>query len=205
VSAPHAYDVSASEEHFAGKIITVRSDEVAMPGGGKATRDVVVHPGAVGVVALDPAGRVLLIRQYRHPVGYALWELPAGLLDVDDEPPLESAKRELFEEAALTAQRWDVLADARTSPGMTDEAIRVYLARDVAEVAEDDRHLGHNEEADLQLAWVDLDEAADRVLAGEIENAMAIVGVLSAAWARDRSWAPLRPADAPWRARPARD
>jgi len=205
VSAPHAYDVSASEEHFAGKIITVRSDEVAMPGGGTATRDVVVHPGAVGVVALDPAGRVLLIRQYRHPVGYALWELPAGLLDVDDEPPLESAKRELFEEAALTAQRWDVLADARTSPGMTDEAIRVYLARDVAEVAEDDRHLGHNEEADLQLAWVDLDEAADRVLAGEIENAMAIVGVLSAAWARDRSWAPLRPADAPWRARPARD
>jgi len=202
VSAPHDYTVSASEDHFSGKIITVRSDEVAMPGGGTATRDVVVHPGAVGVVALDSAERVLLIRQYRHPVGYALWELPAGLLDVEDEPALESAKRELFEEAALTAQRWDVLVDARTSPGMTDEAIRVYLARDVSQVAEHDRHLGQNEEADLQLAWVELEEAARRVLAGEIENAMAIVGVLSAAWARDRGWAPLRPSDAPWRARP---
>lgn len=188
----HAYDVVSSETVFDGRVISLRVDEVRMPGGGSSRRDVVVHPGAVGVVALDDAGRVLLVEQYRHPVGERLWELPAGLRDVDGEPMVETARRELLEEAGYRAERWDVLVDALTSPGMTDEAIRVFLARGVSEVS--DRPEVHDEELDMSVDWVDLDEACSRVLRGEIRNAMCVVGVLAAARARDGGWSELRPA-----------
>ncbi|MBV9486653.1 MAG: NUDIX hydrolase, partial [Frankiaceae bacterium] len=92
-------------------MIDIRTDKVAMPGASLATRDVVVHPGAVGIIALDIGGRVLLLRQYRHPVKRFLWEPPAGLLDEAGEDPLAAAKRELYEEAHLQAARWDVLLD----------------------------------------------------------------------------------------------
>lgn len=91
----------------------------------------VEHPGAVGIVALDDAGRVFLVRQYRHPTRRHLWELPAGLLDVAGEPPLTAAHRELAEEAGLRARDWLVLVDALNSPGMSDEAIRLFLARGI--------------------------------------------------------------------------
>lgn len=194
------YAVVSSEVRFTGAIMTVRSDEVAMPDGGSAVRDYVVHPGAVGIVALDNEGRVLLLRQYRHPVRETLWELPAGLLDVAGEEPLVAARRELHEEGAVRAEQWDLLVDAYTSPGGSDEAIRVFLARDLSTVADPDRFVGKAEEAGIELHWVGLDQAVSWSLAGNVKNAMCVVGVLAAARARDLAWTPLRPADTAWAA-----
>ncbi len=200
MTEPHAYEVESTDTVFSGKIIEVRADQVSMPGGTTSQRDVVVHPGAVGVVALDDQGRVLLVEQYRHPVRRRLVELPAGLLDVDGEPGLAAARRELGEEAGADADTWHVLVDALTSPGMTDESIRLYLARDVHEV---ERDVQEHEEQEMTTSWVPLQDAVGQVLGGQIENAMACLGVLAAAEAQRRGFAGLRPADAPWRARPA--
>lgn len=215
-------------ERFAGKIFDVVSDEVRMPGGGTAVRDYVRHPGAVGVVAVrtaPPAGaaggasdvgaaegtgaadgevQVLLVRQYRHPVARELWELPAGLLDVDGERAAATAARELAEEADLVAGRWDVLVDLLTTPGASDESIRLYLARDLRPVPAADRHTRTHEEASMTTRWVALDDAVEDVFAGVVENAAAAAGVLAAAVARTRNWEGLRPVDAPWPARPER-
>jgi ADP-ribose pyrophosphatase len=198
------FSVASSETVYTGRIMGLRVDEVRMPGGGTATRQVVEHPGAVAVLALDSDDRVVLIRQYRHPVQEWLIELPAGLLDVAGESPLHSAARELREEAGLLAARWDTLIDLRPSPGLSEEAIRVYLARDLTDVADADRHVGIDEETDLGVHRMPLDEAVAEVFAGRIENSATVAGVLAAAYARDRSWTPLRPADAPWPADPTR-
>ncbi len=198
----HSYEVVSSEEHFTGRVISVRTDMVSMPDGEVSQRDVVVHPGATAVVALDEAGAVLLVRQYRHPTGEYLWELPAGLLDVAGEPAWDSARRELAEEGHLTAESWSTLLDLRTSPGMTDEAVRVYLARGLAEIPRDQRHEAEHEEVEMQREWVPLDVAADRALAGELHNAICIAGLLAAVRARSRGFAGLRPPDAGWPARP---
>jgi ADP-ribose pyrophosphatase len=195
MSTPHDHQVQDSQTVFEGRIISVRKDEVTMPGETTSQRDVIVHPGAVGAVALDGQGRVLLVTQYRHPVRRRLDELPAGLLDKPGEPALEAAQRELVEEAGLAADTWHVLVDLLTSPGMTDEAIRIFLARDVRAV---DRDVQEHEEVDMTTQWLDLDEAVRRVLAGEVENAMAAVGILAADRARADGFATLRPADAPW-------
>jgi 8-oxo-dGTP pyrophosphatase MutT (NUDIX family) len=197
-TAASSYPVRSSTLAFrSGRVVDVRTDEVVLPDGTVATRDVVVHPGAVGIIAVDDAGRVLLLRQYRHAVGRMLWEPPAGLLDEAGEDPLVAAKRELFEEAHLQAARWDVLVDVFTSPGMTDEAVRVYLARDVSEAAAP-RHEAVDEERDMPVAWVELDEALDAVLAGRLHNPLGVAGLLALAWARATGYAGLRPADAPW-------
>jgi 8-oxo-dGDP phosphatase len=196
------FAVESSRSVHKGRVMGLRVDEVRMPGGRTATREVIEHVGAVAVVALDSAGRVVLVRQYRHPVGDWLIELPAGLLDVPGEPPLAGAGRELVEETGLRAARWHTLVDLRPSPGVSEEAIRVYLARDLTEVAEADRHVGTEEETDLGVHRVPLDEAVASIFAGAIENSAAVAGLLAAAYARDRDWAPLRPAEAPWAARP---
>ena len=195
---PTSYDVRDSHVTFhSGRVIDVRTDTVEFPSGGSATRDVVVHPGAVGVIALDDDERVLMIRQYRHAVGQLLWEPPAGLLDEPGEDPLVTAKRELFEEAHHEADRWDVLVDAFTSPGMTDEAVRIYLARGVR-AAQGEQHERVDEEQDMPVEWVPLDDAVSRVLAGELHNPLAVMGLLAAAHARRDGFAHLRPGNAPW-------
>ncbi|WP_026875774.1 NUDIX domain-containing protein [Jiangella gansuensis] len=197
---PLGWPVTASEDAFTGRVISVRSDSVRSPvDGTEFVRDVVVHPGAVAVVAVDDAERVLVVRQYRHPVGLRPVELPAGLRDVDGEPPHESAARELYEEGHVRAATWHVLVDLLTSPGMTDEAIRVYLARDVEGLPDDERFAGEHEEADLGVSWVPLAELVDAVLAGRVQNATLCAGVL-AAWAarHGAGWDALRPVGAPW-------
>ncbi len=205
-AAEHAFEVVKSTERFSGNVIRVVTDEVTMPDGGSAIRDYVVHTGAVAAVALDfsegPRGRVLLVRQYRHPVRRELWELPAGLLDVAGEPAVESAKRELLEEADLLAERWDVLVDLLTTPGSSDEAIRIFLAREISAVPQDDLHTRTGEEHSMITEWVPLDTAVERIFNGDIENAACVAGVLAAVHARDTGFADLRPADAPWPARP---
>ncbi len=192
------YAVVSSQTRFTGAIMTVVSEEVALPQGGTAVRDFSRHPGAVGVVALDEQGRVLLLRQYRHPVRETLWELPAGLLDVEDEAPLAAAQRELAEEGRVRAARWDLLLDCYPSPGGSDEAIRIYLGRDLADLPEAEHFAGEAEEAGIERHWIDLDEAARWTLSGTVRNAMCVAGVLAAARSRDQAWGPLRSADTAW-------
>jgi 8-oxo-dGTP pyrophosphatase MutT (NUDIX family) len=189
-----AHETVSREQVYAGPIFTVFADRVTMPAGRTVARDVVQARGAVGVVALDDVDRVVLIRQYRHAVGTRLWELPAGLRDVAGEDPVRTAARELAEETDLTAGRYDLLIDLHTSPGFTDESIRLFLARDLAPVPEAERHQRRDEEADLEIVWFDLDEAVAMVFRGEITNAAAVGGLLAAARARDEGWATLRPA-----------
>ncbi|MEW2144240.1 NUDIX hydrolase [Micromonospora vinacea] len=193
----HRYEVRSRKERYRGRIFDVVTEEVTMPGGGTGLRDLVRHVGAVAVVALDDVGQVVLIRQYRHPVGRHLWELPAGLMDVSGEELPAAALRELAEEADLTAGRVDVLVDLHSSPGFTNEIVRVFLARDLGDVPADERHERHDEEADLQVVRIDLDEAVAMVLAGEITNASAVAGLLAAARARDTGFTSLRRAEAP--------
>ena len=202
MSAPrHDFPVKSSKDIHVGKIMAIRADDVVMPGGATAVREVVEHPGAVAIAALDADDRLMMIHQYRHPVGRRLWELPAGLLDVHGEDPLDTAKRELTEETGLEAAEWSVLVDVVTSPGFSDESVRVYLARDVREVGRP--VLDDDEEADLITRWVSLPVAVRMVLAGTIVNAVAVAAVLAA---HTLSVAPAaaRPADAPWTDRPTR-
>ncbi|MGC4891179.1 NUDIX domain-containing protein [Micromonospora sp. DT227] len=193
----HRYEVIARRDVWSGRIFSVVSDDVTMPGGGTAARDYVRHVGAVAVVALDDAGQVVLIRQYRHPVGRHLWELPAGLMDVSGEDLAAAAARELAEEADLTAGRVDVLVDLHSSPGFSDEVVRVFLARDLADVPAAQRHDRREEEADLQVVRVDLDEAVRMVLAGEITNAACVAGLLATARARETGFTELRRPEVP--------
>ncbi|MDX2555202.1 NUDIX hydrolase [Streptomyces stelliscabiei] len=196
------WEVRASETPFVGKKTSVRTDDVVMPDGSVVRRDYQVHPGSVAVLAVDDQDRVLVIRQYRHPVREKLWEIPAGLLDVPGENPLHAAQRELYEEAHVKAEEWRVLTDVYTTPGGCDEAVRVFLARDLSE-ADGRRFEVEDEEADMELARVPLDELVRGVLAGELHNNCLVVGVLSlvAARAQDGVEA-LRPAEAAWPARP---
>jgi len=188
------HETVARVARYRGPIFQVYSDQVTMPGGHTVNRDVVENLGAVGVVALDDVGRVVLIRQYRHAVGQRLWELPAGLRDVDGEALVRGAARELAEEADLHAGRWDLLIDLHTSPGFSNEVIRIFLARSLTPVPDAERFQRTDEEADLEVASIDLDEAVAMVFRGEITNAAAVGGLLAAARARDEGWATLRPA-----------
>lgn len=194
---PEHWEVTRSTRRFEGRVVSVRTDSVRMPDGGTADRDIVEHPGSVAILALDEADRVLLLRQYRHPAGYLLWEAPAGLRDVDGESLRQTAERELYEETGYRAREWHTLLDAFTSPGMCDERIRIYLARGLSAVAEADRFVGVHEETDMPLAWVPLEEAVSRVLEGKIHNPTAVMGILAACAARSSGFGRLRPADAP--------
>jgi 8-oxo-dGTP pyrophosphatase MutT (NUDIX family) len=200
----HRFEVLSSEHRFSGSVFDVRTDAVRMPDGSVANRDVIAHPGAVAILALDPADNVVMVRQYRHPVGHLLLELPAGLLDVDGESALTGARRELFEEAALTAGHWQVLLDLYPSSGMSDEAIRVYLARDLADIDEQERFSPEHEEISMTVERYPLDELVRMALHGELFNATAVAGVLAAWAARADGWAGLREAEAPWPAKPDR-
>jgi ADP-ribose pyrophosphatase len=198
--APERWEVVGSTTGFTGRVVGVRVDQVLMPNGADsevAEREVVAHPGAVGVLALDADDRVLLIRQYRHPVGHLLWEAPAGLRDVVGEPLHATAQRELREEAGYRAERWHVLVDSFTSPGMSDERMRIFLARDLTEASAPDGFRRIHEEADMPIAWVPLDEAVAKVLSGDIHNPTAAMGILAAHAARARGFRGLRPPDAP--------
>ncbi|MBB5120757.1 ADP-ribose pyrophosphatase [Streptomyces eurocidicus] len=199
------WQVTATTTPFVGNKTSVRTDDVVMPDGSTVTRDYQVHPGSVAVLALDDQGRVLVLSQYRHPVRQKLWEIPAGLLDIPGENPLHAAQRELYEEAHVKAEDWRVLTDVYTTPGGCDEAVRIFLAREISEV-EGERFAVEHEELDMELARVPLAELVRGVLAGELHNNCLVVGVLSLSAALSAGGGAgldaLRPADAPWPARP---
>jgi ADP-ribose pyrophosphatase len=195
--AEHEFDTVSSETLYIGKIFALRADEVRMPHGSTARREVVEHFGAVAVLALDDDDNVMLVHQYRHPLGRRLWELPAGLLDVGGEPPHITAARELEEEAGLAAAEWRTLVDLDTAPGFSDESVRVYLATGLTDIGRPD---AHDEEADLTLRWFPFEQTVQLVLSGEITNSIAVGGILAAHTTADS--AALRPVDAPWPDRP---
>ncbi len=192
--------ILSSRPDFVGHVWSVRSDVVEI-NDSNVERDVLIHPGAVVIIALDDSDRVLLVRQYRHPIAMMVFEPPAGLLDVEGEPAQKTAARELAEESGYRAGRWHVLVDFFNSPGGSSEAIRVFLARDLSELAEGRPMTGEAEEAFLPRAWVSLDAAVDLILSGVLGSPSAVVGILAAKAARDRGWESLRPADAPWEVR----
>ena len=181
---PFEPEVLRSDLAYEGAVWNVRDDRVRY-GDGEIRRQYVAHTGAVAI-ALDDAGRVLLIQQYRHPIRHRDWELPAGLLDVAGEEPLEAARRELAEEADLVAAHWEPLVSSWTTPGGNDELIHVFLASGVS--AAQDAHAREDEEADIRVEWVPLDAAVGAVLDGRMRNGILGIGVLAAAQRlRDRS------------------
>jgi 8-oxo-dGDP phosphatase len=191
------WPVVSSAELTRSRLVTVRSDEVRTPENQLAERDVVVHPGAVAALALDAADRILMIRQYRHPVGRLLWEIPAGLRDVAGEDPWVTAQRELIEETGYRARDWRILADYYSSPGFSTERLRIFLARDLDAVPAAERHfVPRDEEAHLLLGWLPLDEAVRKVFAGELHNGPAILAIMAGYAARSEGFDRLRPADA---------
>ena len=195
--AEHDFETLASETVYVGNIFALRADEVSMPGGTSARREVVEHYGAVAVVALDEDGNVVLVYQYRHPVGRRLWELPAGLLDLGGEPPEVTAARELSEEVGLAAAHWQVLVDLDSTPGFSDESVRIFLATGLTDIS---RPEAEHEEADMVVERVPLAEAVRRVFSGDIVNGIAVAGILAAHAVPDRE--ALRPVDAVWTDRP---
>lgn len=195
----HDFKVLDSQLLVEAPILALRRDEVLMPGGVTASREVVEHLGAVAVVAIDPDDRIAMVYQYRHSVGKRLWELPAGLLDVRGEDELTGAQRELQEEAGLSAQTWSVLTDLVTSPGFCEEAVRVFLASELSDVPRIEAT--GDEEADMEIAWVGLDEAVDKVLRGDIVNSIACSGIL-AAYAVLRGGKQTRSVEEPFDLRP---
>ncbi|MEC5186040.1 8-oxo-dGTP pyrophosphatase MutT (NUDIX family) [Cryobacterium sp. MP_3.1] len=187
--------LTSSAVRFDGHVWNIRQDAFDY-NGAEIVREYVDHPGAVAILALDDQDRVLLIQQYRHPVRMREWELPAGLLDVDGEHALLGAQRELAEETDVVASEWNVLTEFYTSPGGSNEVIRIYLARGLSPATEAfDRT---DEEADMVTRWVSLDDAVDAALARRVQNPSLVVGVLAAAASRSRGWASLAPADLPW-------
>lgn len=192
---PFSPEIVASETVFTGRVWNVRH-ETFRYNDQEIGRDFVDHTGAVAILALDDQDRVLLIKQYRHPVRYRDWEIPAGLLDVRGEHPLEAAKRELAEEADVEADEWNVLSEFYTSPGGSDEAIRIYLARGLRPTAEAFQRV--DEEADIEVRWVPLDEVVDAVLARRVQNPSLTIGVMAAHLGRQRGWAQLGAGDLPW-------
>ena len=190
--------VLESRLSFSGRVWDVRTERVDLGAAGVVTRDFVDHTGAVAVLALDDEDRAVVMQQYRHPVGAFGWEIPAGLLDVDGEPPHLGAARELAEEVDLTATRWSTLVDHWASPGGSTESLRIFLARGLAEVPPGERFARHGEELGMAVRRVALDELVAGVLDGRLHNPTLVIAVLAAQAARDRGWADLRPADAPW-------
>lgn len=199
---PLEVNITERSTVFEGRVWNVEH-EVFDYNGRHVARDYVDHTGAVAVLALDDQDRFLAICQYRHPIRTREWEIPAGLLDIAGESALLAAQRELAEEVDLQADSWSVLADYYTSPGGSNEIVRIFLARDVHNVAHNfDRT---DEEADMELRWVSLDEALDAVLAGKVSNSIFQIAVLSAHASKQRGWSTLRPGNSPWPMREYRD
>lgn len=197
---PANFPVASSTEQFDGAVWRIQTDLVKFPGQ-SVHRDILVHPGAVAIFAMNDDDQIFLIRQYRHPVAMYLFEAPAGLLDVQDEDPLDAAKRELREEAGIDATDWKVLLDFYTSPGGSTEAIRIYVARGLTLTPSGRELTGEAEETSLPGVWVDLDDAVTLILQSALGNPTTVAGALAAHAARTLDWRTLRPADSPWPAR----
>ncbi|HCA46877.1 MAG TPA: ADP-ribose pyrophosphatase [Armatimonadetes bacterium] len=163
-----------SERVFDGRLIRVRVDEVELPNGQRSKREIVEHPGAVAAVPLTADGEVILVRQWRHPVGEALLEIPAGTCEAGEEP-LETIKRELIEEICRRAGRVEALASLHLAPGYSSELIHLYLA---TELAPEEGQCDPDEQ--IELVQMPLREALRMCRDGEMRDAKTVAGLLLA-------------------------
>lgn len=191
-----SWPVVSATEQLENWLVTVRTEKVRMPDNQSAERTIVTHPGAVAILALDDAGRALMIRQYRHPVRRLLWEIPAGLRDKEGEPLLRTAQRELMEETGYRAREWHTLVDYFSSPGFSTERLRIFLARGL-EQAGGSGYQRQHEEKFLVADWLPLPEAVRLALAGKLHNGVAVTGLLAGYAAWSEGFSGLRPADTP--------
>lgn len=195
--------VTMRETKFEGYVWDVIREGIALEEGAEPfERDFLLHPGAVAVAALNEQNQILLINQYRHPVRANLWEVPAGLLDIDGEPPQAAAARELAEETFIQAEQWDSLMEFYNSPGGMGEACRIFLARGISEIPRDQREERVHEESEIVMRWVDIEDAVQAVLAGRIHNASSTNAILAVDAAIKRNFETLFSADAPFSAHP---
>lgn len=166
----------------------------------KVERDYIVHPGAVAIIALNDSGELLLIEQYRHAQGKIMWEAPAGLMDVANEDPLETAKRELYEETGYLAKTWNVLLDLANTPGGSTEQIRIYFAQDLS-LHPEGRPSGSAEELDMPVHWISIQDVLESIRRGAVTNPQLVAGTHAALIAMAEPDMALRSDDAPWYAR----
>lgn len=181
-----SWPVVSTTDIYQSYVIGVRRDTLANDDGSTFTRDVIAHKGAVAILAVDHADRVLILTQYRHPPAQRMVELPAGLLDKEDEEPLEAAKRELAEEGQLEATRWSPLLELVLSPGTSDELITIYLAEGVRDTAVPAGFVANDEEASMTRRWVPMSDLVDAILSGAVRNSVLVAGVLAAWVSRQR-------------------
>lgn len=163
---------------YSTSYLTLDVDTIEAPDGTTHDRAIATPNDAIGVLAIDADDRVLLVQQYRHSVGRKLLEVPAGVMDVAGETPLETAQRELAEEADLTAQTWDVLTEAVVTPGYSTEGWTLFRATGLAAIADAERTVRHAEEADMQAWWVEFDEAIAAVRDGRISDVQTSLALL---------------------------
>lgn len=199
---PAEVNILERRTSFEGRVWNIEH-ELFEYNGSTVARDYVDHTGAVAVLALDENDHFIAICQYRHPIRMREWEIPAGLLDIAGESALLAAQRELAEEVDLQADSWSVLTDYYTSPGGSNEIVRIFLARDLRNVPT--VYERTDEEADMEVRWVSLDDAHEAVLAGTVSNSIFQIAVLNAFASKQKGWSTLRPGDAPWAMREHRD
>ncbi len=164
----------STREIYRGRVVRLNVETVELPNGHRVELEILHHPGGAAVVALDPEQRVCLLHQYRHAAGGYVWELPAGKLQ-PGEPPAETARRELIEEAGVAAAQWRDLGRFISSPGVFTERIYLYLARDLSPVVRN-----HEAAEVMEVHWVPFQEAVRRVHRGEIEDSKTCLGLLRA-------------------------
>jgi ADP-ribose pyrophosphatase len=167
----HEERTTGTRRVYDGALISVRVDEVRLGSGREATREVVEHPGAVGILAWDGT-RLALVRQWRHPAGRPLLEIPAGTLDPGEEP-IATARRELAEECGVAAAGWEEGPAFFTAPGFCTERLTLFLATHLRPAS-----VEAPEDEELELSWTTLDEALAALDRGEIADAKTVAGVL---------------------------
>jgi 8-oxo-dGTP pyrophosphatase MutT (NUDIX family) len=162
--------------YFRGRVITVTVDEVILPNGHRAQLELIHHPGGAAAVAIDAREQVCLLRQYRHAANGWVWELPAGKLE-PNEPPLETARRELIEEAGVSGRHWVSLGATLSSPGVFNEVLHLFLATGIEPAAS-------TPEASevFEVHWKPLEEACRWALDGTIADGKTALGLLRARW-----------------------
>ncbi|MGV9187666.1 NUDIX domain-containing protein [Arcanobacterium canis] len=181
--APDHVHVIETHVEESSPIFDVRHDTIRFQNGDVATRDIVTHQDAVGIVALrnEEHPEILLIRQYRHPMKQMMWEIPAGLCDHEGETPVETAARELAEEAQLSAQSWEELVSFASSPGFCTERVTIFLAKGISKTSRPRDFVLEGEEVEIETRWVALHEVVDAVLAGQLTSPSLVIGALAAA------------------------
>lgn len=182
---PQGWQVRTQRELGRGRVCAFIEDEIVTPSGETITRQYTTHPGAVAIVAWDEHNdTIMCVRQYRHPVQMELVEIPAGLLDVESEDYLDAAKRELAEEAEVAAAQWEVLVDMATSPGASQEALRIYLARELSPTVRPEGFTLEGEEAHMSAAPVPREELVQWIFDGHCASPTLVAGVLALEVAR---------------------